>query len=207
MTTPQPVLLTTYQGAESWPSFSPDGNQIAFAWNGEGEDNFDIYVKLVGPGTPLRLTTDPAPDIRARWSPDGQKIALMRQLDSDTVAVLLVSPLGGPETRLGQFHTRRAVIGLLASLCWSADSRHLLAAASQARNQPNAILRLSIDTREVKTLATITGAAEGYTSPDLSPAGRTLAAVRVAGARTRIPRVFERGATQPRGMHRRSNAG
>ena len=33
------------------PSFSPDGNQVAFSWNGEKQDNFDIYVKLIGSPT------------------------------------------------------------------------------------------------------------------------------------------------------------
>ena len=35
------------------PSFSPDGNKVAFVWNGEKEDNYDIYVKQIGSaGTP-----------------------------------------------------------------------------------------------------------------------------------------------------------
>ena len=31
-------------GPRQQPSFSPDGNSVAFAWNGEAEDNWDIYV-------------------------------------------------------------------------------------------------------------------------------------------------------------------
>ena len=31
-------------------TLSPDGSQVAFTWNGPNEDNFDIYVQLVGPG-------------------------------------------------------------------------------------------------------------------------------------------------------------
>ena len=41
------------------PPFSPDGNQVAFSWNGEKQDNFDIYVKLIGSEGQLRLTTAP----------------------------------------------------------------------------------------------------------------------------------------------------
>ena len=37
-------------GFENAPSLSPDGSQVAFSWNGPKEDNYDIYVKLVGPG-------------------------------------------------------------------------------------------------------------------------------------------------------------
>jgi serine/threonine protein kinase len=63
---PQTIVpLTTYAGSELNPAFSPDGNQVAFSWDGEKQENFDIYIKLVeGGGTPVRLTTDPASDIR-----------------------------------------------------------------------------------------------------------------------------------------------
>src|ERR1019366_266518 len=39
------VPVTSYPGSEMFPSFSPDGRQIAFSWNGEKGDNYDIYVK------------------------------------------------------------------------------------------------------------------------------------------------------------------
>ena len=42
---PAPVRttpLTSLPGQERYPSFSPDGNQIAFAWDGENGDNQDI---------------------------------------------------------------------------------------------------------------------------------------------------------------------
>ena len=44
--------FTSYPGQEITPAFSPDGNQVAFAWNGEKGDNYDIYIKLIDGGTP-----------------------------------------------------------------------------------------------------------------------------------------------------------
>src|SRR5262249_12514223 len=41
------IPFTTFDGNQINPAFSPDGNQIAFAWDGEKGGNFDIYVKLV----------------------------------------------------------------------------------------------------------------------------------------------------------------
>ena len=76
--TPEVVPLTSYVGFERSPSFSPDGNQVAFSWNGEKQDNFDIYIKLIGSPTPMRLTTDPADDLSPAFSPDGRSIGFIR---------------------------------------------------------------------------------------------------------------------------------
>ena len=62
------VPLTSYPGFESQPSFSPDGTQLAFAWDGEKQDNGDIYVKQIGLEPPYRLTNDPAMDYSPAWS-------------------------------------------------------------------------------------------------------------------------------------------
>jgi hypothetical protein len=53
---PELVPLTTLSGSEQSPTFSPDGSRVAFAWDGERQDNFDIYVKLVGSSEVRRLT-------------------------------------------------------------------------------------------------------------------------------------------------------
>ena len=43
------VPLTRLSGAVAGPAFSPDGEKVAFFWNGEGiAHRFDLYVQLVG---------------------------------------------------------------------------------------------------------------------------------------------------------------
>src|SRR5262245_43107196 len=49
------VPFTSFPGRETQAAFSPDGNQVAFVWDGGKGDNQDIYVKLIGAGQPLRL--------------------------------------------------------------------------------------------------------------------------------------------------------
>jgi Tol biopolymer transport system component len=193
----QPIPLTSYPGNESSPTFSPDGNQVAFVWNGEHADNADIYVKLIGPGTPLRLTTDPRPDNGPRWSPDGRNIAFMRLLASDTFEVLLVPPLGGPERKIGQFYTRTLYSVPIPALCWTPDSRYLLVAGSETRNQSNRILRVAIDSGEVRTVASLDDGSEGYTQPTVSADGSTLATVHHHGVGSiellSLTKTFEAG--------------
>ena len=96
------VPLTSYPGLERNPALSPQSNQVAFSWNGEKQDNFDIYVKLIGSGTQLRLTTAPEADSIPAWSPDGRSIAFVREGPGGKASVYLVSPLGPPERKVAE---------------------------------------------------------------------------------------------------------
>src|SRR5689334_429717 len=53
--------LTAGVGLESYPVFSPDGEQVAFA--GDYEGNLDVYVVSASGGVPRRLTHHPDPDV------------------------------------------------------------------------------------------------------------------------------------------------
>ena len=92
-----PVItqLTSYPGSEFHPTFSPQGDRVAFSWDGEHQDNRDIYVKLVGPGPAWRLTTDPADDVSPQWSPDGNWIAFYRDNEISRIRGVYVVPAMG----------------------------------------------------------------------------------------------------------------
>ncbi len=65
--------LASPPGMESLPRFSPDGKQLAFVGNYDG--NRDIYVMDVTPGAiPRRITHHPAGESLCDWSPDGKKL-------------------------------------------------------------------------------------------------------------------------------------
>ena len=63
------IRLTSAEGAETDPAFSPDGQWIAFS--GEYGGNADVYVMPARGGQPERLTWHPGPDIVQGWTPDG----------------------------------------------------------------------------------------------------------------------------------------
>ena len=69
---------------------------MAFSWNGEKQDNFDIYIKLIGSATPVRLTTDPAEDISPAFSPDGRSIGFIR-VSKERATFIVIPSIGGPE--------------------------------------------------------------------------------------------------------------
>jgi tricorn protease len=93
--------LTTADGDESNPSFSPDGSLIAFTGSYDG--NPDVYVIPALGGEPRRLTYHPSPDIAQGFSPDGKQVLFTSGRNSWTgafVQLYTVPIQGGVETRL-----------------------------------------------------------------------------------------------------------
>jgi tricorn protease len=64
--------LTSTQGVELDPYFSPDGSKIAFSSTVAG--NTDVYVVPTAGGDPRRLTFHPGSDRARGWTPDGQRV-------------------------------------------------------------------------------------------------------------------------------------
>src|SRR6478672_10278995 len=99
---PRVMPLTSFQGIEMSPTFSPDGKQVAFSWDGEKGDNENIYVLIVGSDNPLAVTSDPARDVAPAWRPGSSDIAFAR-VDADKASIFLVSATGGSERKLAEF--------------------------------------------------------------------------------------------------------
>lgn len=64
--------LTTFEGAETQPHFSPDGSMVAFS--GQYDGNTDVYVVPVEGGRPRRLTWHPGDDVVEGWTVDGSAV-------------------------------------------------------------------------------------------------------------------------------------
>src|SRR5580704_1292769 len=94
------IRLTTGVGVESEPVFSPDGSQIAFT--GEYDGNIDVFVIPASGGTPKRLTYHPGPDHVVGWTPDGKQVIFSsgRSSYSNFSRLFTVPVTGGFETQL-----------------------------------------------------------------------------------------------------------
>ena len=76
--------LTAGAGFEQLPRFSPDGSQVAFL--GEYDGNVDVFLVPAEGGVPRRLTWHPEEDIPVGWTPDGKRVAFVSHRSSGTDA-------------------------------------------------------------------------------------------------------------------------
>jgi Tol biopolymer transport system component/DNA-binding winged helix-turn-helix (wHTH) protein len=162
---PRIVPFTVFQGNERQPSFSPDGNQIAFSWDGEKEDNQDIYIKQIGNELPLRLTTNSAADTWPCWSPDGRYIAFTREQPEGTELYLIPS-LGGPERRITRLVSPGGAHYLKS---WSPNGQWL------AFTDRGNIFLVAPENDDRRRLTTTPVGASGDLTPAISPDGKTVA--------------------------------
>lgn len=122
------VPFTSFAGQKSNPVFSPDGNQIAFIWDG-GEGTPGLYVKLIDAGAPLRLATNLGNrGFSLAWAPDGRSIAFVRT--NNEGGIFSVPALGGPERKLTE---------MTGAFTWSPDGKTLCISSSDS---PGESLRL-----------------------------------------------------------------
>ena len=177
-----PLPLTAFPGFETGPSLSPDGSQVAFSWNGPAEDNRDIYVKLVGSGEPFRLTTNPAPDHSAAWSPDGRLIAFQRATAAGSADIFTIPALGGAERKIATISLRRGPLpgggGRTGNLSWTPDGKWIAFGGAPSQTESGGIWLSAVDHQETRRLTETGGTSFGDWEPTFSRDGRYLAFVR-----------------------------
>ncbi len=70
--------ITSALGVEDSPTWSPDGQTLAYESNQSG--NLDIWVQQIEGGAPINRTPDNASrDSNPNWSPDGRNIAFVSE--------------------------------------------------------------------------------------------------------------------------------
>jgi Tol biopolymer transport system component/DNA-binding winged helix-turn-helix (wHTH) protein len=89
--------LTAEPGMETHPAISPNGQQLVYAQRQDSTVGRDLYIRGVDQGTPVRITTDPADDHSASWSPNGDRVVFVRSYSDGACALVVVPVPLGPE--------------------------------------------------------------------------------------------------------------
>jgi Tol biopolymer transport system component/DNA-binding winged helix-turn-helix (wHTH) protein len=173
----QVVPLASLPGKEIAPTFSPDGSQIAFAWNegAEAGHQFDLYVKSLGSERLLRLTHQPSTWVSSAWSPDGSTIAFVRQTD-EGAGIFIIPALGGSERSIV---SNGVAVGYI-QISWSPDG-HLLAYSGYGPTGAPQVNLVSVDTASTRPLAPAPQCLSAA-QPAFSPDGKQLALVCISSS-------------------------
>ncbi len=163
------IPLIPYSGSFGSPTFSPTGDRIAFHWDGEQRDNFDIYVSQIGLREPMRLTTDPAADLAPSWSPDGNSIAFVRR-SGDSESIYLIPAISGAERPVAELS------GSGSTVTWSSDGKWLVAADRGSAGRLSGLHLISVETGEKRRLTSFEEGWDLYAS--FSPDRHSIAFVR-----------------------------
>jgi serine/threonine protein kinase len=164
-----PVPLTSYEGNERHPSFSPDGTQVAFAMKG------DIYIKQINIEPPSPLINTPEWEISPAWSPDGQFVAFWRDgPEPDTSQVVRVPQRGGREKVLATIKRFGGMVIEPPYLAWTPNSKWLVCPARQSGQEPWGLFLLPTEGGQMTRLTEPPAGALGDSTPAVSLDGHTL---------------------------------
>jgi serine/threonine protein kinase/sugar lactone lactonase YvrE len=179
--------LTSFPGSESSPSFSPDGRQIAFVWDGEKSDNLDLYLLPVGAANPIRLTSHAGADVAPVWSPDATQIAFARldarsRVDGDVGGLYLTPPTASSERKIGDFDPQPNGLGAaFPSISWFPDNRRLAIVERDRVSATSHIAIVPLNGGERQRILSSPSAEGFYQSARVSPSGRYLGYVLCRG--------------------------
>ena len=164
------IPLTTFSGIEYQPALSPDSKQLAFVWAGEPAGARGVYVKLVDGGAPpLRISPPGKASAAPCWSPDGTRIAYIRN-EANERLTLIAPALGGPERRIAHFG------GGSGSIDWSPNGKWIAATIRPPSGTPSIHL-ISVESGESHLVAAAPKNASDM-NPRFSPDGKEIAFVR-----------------------------
>ena len=169
------VNLTNGRGNNYVARYSPDGRQIAFWSNRDG--NEDIYVMNADGSNARRLTNHPASDSSPTWSPSGTQIAFASdRAGGATPQIYMMNAADGGNVQrltIGESWADRP--------SWSPTTNEI---AFTARNGPAYDIKvLNLTTRETRQITNGEGSNE---SAVFSPNGRHLAFMSTRAGRVQI---------------------
>lgn len=178
LATPAPAarFLTSLPGNENQPALSPDGTSVAFSWNGEDQDNYDIYIKGVGSETPVRLTTQASEETSPVWSADGRSLAFVRVSPSGG-AIYTIDARGGSEKMIAPIFSQRFGFRV-RHLDWSPDGSSFAVDDKSTEEDTVSLFIVSAAGGARRRLTSPPARSTSDLAPRFSPDGKQVAFIR-----------------------------
>lgn len=173
--------LTTISDSTGFPSFSSDGNYVAFYRDGIETGSAGIYVKQIGTDRLLQLTKSRS-DCCPVWSPDKHLIAFSRTSETKEAEIYVI-PSGIDGTATGPGSERKLPINgarprsgdyLWRDIDWSPDGKSI------AFDGGAGIFLVSVENHSVRRVTEVPPSAEDW-GPVFSADGKHLLFVRSGG--------------------------
>jgi Tol biopolymer transport system component/DNA-binding winged helix-turn-helix (wHTH) protein len=166
----KPEQVTNSTGMDLYPSFSPDGNTLAYCSDEDG--SFEIFLKQLTPGgRTVQLTNDGGRNMQPAWSPDGTSIAYYSQAKG---GLWLLPALGGVARQLTTFGSSPA---------WSPDGTQIVFESEGLRDS-NATANVSysgatlwivnVKDGELRRLTLVDKPGGAHNAPIWSPDGKSI---------------------------------
>ena len=139
--------LTSVPGVFSWPTFSPDGKTLAYAWRAGTDSSRNIYIQDINSDERNRLTDGGGDSFSPAWSPRGEEIAFLHSGEESTSLEVDIA-----EVQMPHVQRRLAVINNIGSafhdppsLAWSPDGEWLLTTEKDDTNGSSSLVLISME--------------------------------------------------------------
>ncbi len=162
--------ITSFPGLELEAELSPDETLLAFSRRDQGNDQFDIYINVLGTDTYHPLAATGHNETNPIWSGSGKHLAYTREIDG-AFEVVKTTIFGKEHTSLGTFTSD-------PTADWSKNEKWLLI-TDESPNGSIAVFGYEIATGKRKQLTFPDQGSYGDLEPTFSPSGKHVAFRRI----------------------------
>lgn len=162
-------FITASTGFKITPTLSPDGSMVAYAFTRLDGTGLTLMVQTTD-NAPARVLVEREPggsDRLPAWSPDGRRIAFVRQGGEADCRVMVVPSTGGQPRE-----ATRCERGDLPSFSWMPDGRGLVFGSMDTDEGRTGLRTLDLESGRWQTLAYGSNSRDFDHMPRYSPDGR-----------------------------------